>query len=340
MEASPLVSIILPLYNAESFLQPTLDSVLAQTHRRWELIVVDDGSKDDGLGLCKRVGDERFRLFPRENSGPCRSRNFGIGEARGELVAFMDHDDLWHPTKLEKHIEHLARRPSVGVSYGPSEMINLDGSSLGLLQAPKLEGITPRDILLRNPVGNGSAPIIRKEVLDAVAFEAEVDGRTETMYFDDQARSWEDVELWLRIAFTTDWAFEGIPDCLTKYRIVPGGIAGNPEKKQTAFEAGLERVRRYAPEFVDEHGPAGRAFHLRYLARRLIHAGEAAKARGYLHRALAAYPGIVLEDPGRTISTVGATYLMSVLPKPVFDRIKRIAIDRTRAAQQTRVKSS
>lgn len=334
------VSIILPLYNSKPYLKKTIDSVLAQTYDQWELVVVDDGSPDDSVEIVQAIDDARIRVFRRENTGPCRSRNFGIAEATGAMIAFIDHDDIWHPQKLEKHLAHLERRPQVGVSYGPSEMIDTEGRPLGLLQVPKLTDIDAREIICRCPVGNGSVPLIRREVLEQTKFYETIGGRDEPMYFDDQARGWEDVELWFRIAFKTDWLFEGIADCLTKYRIVPGGVAGNPEKKQRAFEKGLERARRYAPKFIADHEDAARAYHLRYLARRLIHAGDGQGARAYVNRALKAYPGLINEEFNRTVSTVGAAYMLSALPKPVFTRLKDLAIKQTRSRQDKRVRTS
>ncbi len=332
------VSIVLPLYKSEPYLRPTLDSVFAQTYPHWELVVVNDGSPDNSAQIVRDIGDDRIRVFDRENSGPCRSRNFGLTQITGDLVAFIDHDDLWRPQKLEKQVAHLAARPEVGVSYGPSEMIDADGQPLGLLQVPKLTDIDAREIICRCPVGNGSVPLIRREVLEQTKFFADVDGQREAMFFDEGARGWEDVELWFRIAVTTPWKFEGIPDCLTQYRIVPDGVAGDPERKQRAFEAGLARARRYAPELVDEYGAAARAYHLRYLARRLIHAGDGRRAREYVNRALMSFPAVLTEEFARTASTLGAAYLMSALPKPVFSRLKDFAVKRTREHQDKQVR--
>lgn len=331
------VSIILPLYKSKRYICETIDSVLAQTHEDWELIVVDDGSPDDSGDIVRAYGDSRIVVYTRDNTGPCRSRNFGIAQATGEYICFIDHDDIWLPEKLERHLDHLIRRPKVGVSYGPSEFIDVDGGSLGLYQVPKLVGIDARDILCRNPVGNGSVPIIRREVMEAVKFASERDGKKEWMYFDDEAARWEDVELWLRIATTTDWEFEGIPECLTRYRIVLDSIAGSPDTKQAAFENGLERVRRYAPELIAEHGAAARAYHLRYLARRLIEAGDGNSAVAYMHLALKAWPRILREDWRRTLISLAGAYALRVLPKSLYIRLKDAAVAREGARQKRAV---
>jgi len=332
------VSIILPLYKSKRYIRETIDSVLAQTHPGWELVVVDDGSPDDSADMVRAYGDPRIIVHTRKNTGPSRSRNFGIARATGDFIGFIDHDDIWLPQKLERHLAHLNRRPEVGVSYGPSEFIDVNGDPLGLFQVPKLTGIDAREILCRNPVGNGSVPIIRREVLEAVKFELERDAKPEVMYFDDDAARWEDVELWLRVATTTDWQFEGIPDCLTQYRIVPDSIAGTPDTKQAAFENGIERVRRYAPELIEQHGAAGRAYHLRFLARRLIEAGNGRGAVSYMHRALKSYPGMLREDTRRTLISLAGAYALLLLPKPVYRRLREAAVAREGARQKLQVK--
>ncbi len=317
-----LVSIITPLYRSESFILETLQTILEQTYEDFEIIIVDDGSPDNSAEICSRIGDPRIRIFRRKNSGPCRSRNFGISQGRGEFIAFLDHDDHWLPEKLEKHVRHLNENPDVGYSFGPSQFMDADGNPLNLFQVPKLHDITPRDVICRNPAGNGSVPVIRRVLLDAVSFTAERDGEQEVMFFDDEAAGWEDTELWFRMIYQTDWKLEGISDCLTLYRLTPGGITSDAEKKQAAFERGLERARRYAPEFIRRNEAAARAYHLRTLARRMIQSHDAVGAVRYVNRTLRSYPGILLDDFRRTVVTLGAAYLQRCLPKALYRRIE------------------
>lgn len=332
------ISIILPLYNSKHYIRETLDSVLAQTYPHWELIVVDDGSPDDSAEICRAIGDDRIHIFMRQNTGPCRARNFGIAQATGDFISFIDHDDIWLPEKLEKHLAHLNRRPEVGLSYGPSEFIDVNGESLGLFQVPKLSGVDAREILCRNPIGNGSVPLIRRALFEETKFELERDTVPEVMYFDDRAARWEDVELWLRMATQTNWIFEGIPECLTLYRIVPDSIAGSPETKQAAFENGIELVRQYAPDLIAQHGAAGRAYHLRYLARRLIEAGNGRKAVAHANRALGNFPGMLLEDTRRTVLTLGGAYAVLLFPKPLFRAMRNLAVAIVGRLQKRQVK--
>ncbi len=333
-----LVSVVTPLYNAERFVGATIRSVLDQTHEHFELLVVDDGSTDRSAEVCESFRDERIRVFRQENRGSCRSRNRAIALARGEFVAFLDHDDLWCPQKLERHLEHLERSPRVGVSFCPSVIIDERGQRIGLFQVPQLDSVDARLLLCRNPIGNGSVPVIRREALEAIRFDAVRDGRSEPMYFDDECMGWEDVECWLRIAITTDWRFEGIAECLTLYRLSPNSFSGDPEHKQQCFERGLRKIAAYAEELVEQHAPAARAYHLRYLARRQIMARESKRAVRLLHRALRSWPRIVLEEPRRTLATMVAAYSQRLLPRALYDVFESRAIYHVGQWQATMVK--
>jgi glycosyltransferase involved in cell wall biosynthesis len=335
-----LVSIILPLYKSERYVVETVRSVLAQTHSRLELLIVDDGSPDDSAALCERIGDPRIQVFRRQNRGSCRSRNFGIARARGDFIAFIDHDDLWLPEKLERHVAHLERSPEVGISYGPSAFIDENGRRMGLYQVPKLHDVDARDILCRNPIGNGSAPLIRREVFEAIRFTADRGDGPEAFYFDDLCMGWEDVECWFRMAVTTRWKFEGIPDCLTLYRVNPEGLSAKVEAKQLSMEKGLERARLYAPDVIARHEAAAKAYHLRYLARRAVLNGDGRGAVRLAHRAVTGHPGILLEEPRRTLVTLAAAYALRVLPAAVFKRLESFAMARQGRSQAREIAES
>ena len=112
---SPLVSCIVPVFNGEAYLDEALRSILAQTYRPLEVLAVDDGSTDGTAALIARYGDE-VRSFRQPNAGPAAARNRGLGEARGDLVAFLDADDLWHPEKLARQVARFRARPELDLS--------------------------------------------------------------------------------------------------------------------------------------------------------------------------------------------------------------------------------
>lgn len=105
---SDLVSIIMPAYNAATYISKTIESIIAQTYRNWELLIVDDCSSDNTAEVIVGFGDERIRYLKNEkNSGAAISRNYALREAKGRWIAFLDADDLWEPNKLERQLEFM-----------------------------------------------------------------------------------------------------------------------------------------------------------------------------------------------------------------------------------------
>jgi glycosyltransferase involved in cell wall biosynthesis len=104
----PLISVVMPAYNVEPYVAQAIESVLAQTYGNWELIVVDDGSRDGTADVCRNYAD-RLTYYWQQNSGVCRARNEGVRLAQGELVAMLDADDYWHPDKLTMQLDALRR---------------------------------------------------------------------------------------------------------------------------------------------------------------------------------------------------------------------------------------
>ena len=107
---TPLVSIIMPCYNAERYIAQSIESVLAQTYQSWELLITDDGSKDNSVKIATKYSleDERINLLvPDEHQGIARTRNMSISRAKGRFIAFLDSDDIWYPEKLEKQINYM-----------------------------------------------------------------------------------------------------------------------------------------------------------------------------------------------------------------------------------------
>ncbi len=111
----PRVSVLIPCYNAGRYLGAAIESVLAQTFTDFEIIVIDDGSEDDSAAVAARYPQVRY--FYHEHSGISVTRNFAISKARGEIVAFLDADDLWQPQKLEKQVAYLDSHPDCQLVY-------------------------------------------------------------------------------------------------------------------------------------------------------------------------------------------------------------------------------
>ncbi len=330
----PRVSVIIPTYNAERYISATIGSVLAQTFQDFEILIVDDGSPDKSIEICKQFTDSRIKIIRQANRGLPGARNTGVRHAQANYIAFLDADDIWHPEKLEKHVEHLNNAPHVGISFSYSAFINEVGDLTGLYQKPKkLQGITPGYVLCRNPVGNGSAAVIRRAVFEEIKRPNDLHGVVEDQYFDESFRRAEDVDFWMRISLQTAWQLEGLPQVLTFYRITSGGLSASALHQLEALEKVIAKTQSYAPAVVAQYGHTARAYYLRYTARRAVTLRDGAMAVKMLHRALASDWRIFLEEPSRTLLTLGAAYLLWLLPQALYTRLEALALKSIRAKQ-------
>jgi len=314
---TPIISVVIPMYNVERYIEKAIDSVLAQTFTNFEIICVDDGCFDGTLAKVKKYTDRRIRIVRQENKGLAAARNTGIDAALGMYIALLDADDFWAPQKLELHVKHLQFNPSVGVSYSSSIMVDEQGNSLGVGQYPKLRNIRPQDIFCRNPVGNGSAAVIRRTALAEVGV-LDIDRRRfRVNYFDPEFRQSEDVELWLRIALNTNWKFEGIKQALTYYRINSGGLSADVEKQFDSWRNIVTKNLADQGKFFAAWTSLAEAYQSRYLARRALQSGDSFTALALIHRALVKNPRILFQEPSRTLITYGCS-LLALLPNCVY----------------------
>lgn len=320
------VSVVMPAYNVSTFIAGAIKSVLAQTFTDFELIIVDDGSTDDTALICNRFDDPRIRLVSQKNRGLAGARNTGIRAANGEYVAFLDADDLWRPEKLQEHVAHLDANPSVGVSYSAAQFMDESGELLPLYQSPKTEDVRTEDVLCRNPVGNGSAPVIRMSTLRGIESLDDRYGQDEAVYFDPDFKQSEDIECWVRIAAQTDWRFEGIDKPLTLYRLNSGGLSASVGRQLASWEAFFEKACGYAPLLMREWGDLARAYQYRYLARRAIWSREPATARRLFGDALRSDWRIAIREPARTFSTGLSIALHVALPGFLYRPLENMAM--------------
>jgi glycosyltransferase involved in cell wall biosynthesis len=318
-----MVTVVIPMFNVEKYIEKCIISVLGQTFKNFEVICVDDGCSDNTLNILKQFTDPRIRLIKQQNRGLAGARNTGIQAARGIFIALLDSDDCWASQKLTKHVAHLNNNPQVGVSYCASLFIDENNNIMGTGQFPKLTQINFRDILCRNPVGNGSAAVIRKRLLTDISTKSREQGRK--YYFDETLRQSEDIELWVRIALSSKWKFEGISSPLTYYRINDGGLSANLNKQFANWTLAMSKNEKTNIKIFKQLLPLARAYQLRYLARRAIHSGNSYQAITFIHRALFEQPRILFEEPKRTIATY-ACALLSLLPRLLYISLESLAM--------------
>ena len=162
----PKISIITPAYNCEKYLEQSVDSVLSQTWQDWELLIIDDCSKDNTYALMQKLAkkDERIRILQNpQNSGAAATRNNGVRQASGEWIAFIDSDDLWEPDKLEKQMALLLKIPEAALVFTGSAFIDAQGNRIAhILHVP--EKINRKKLLGHNVISFSSV-LIRKELM-------------------------------------------------------------------------------------------------------------------------------------------------------------------------------
>lgn len=231
MPSRPLVSVVIPTYQRAALLEEAVRSVLAQTYPHLEVLVEDDGSTDGSGEAMARLGDPRISYRREPNVGrPAPVRNRGIARARGELVAFLDSDDVWEPGKLEAQVPVLEGDPSLlAVSCDATWLPPRDRTLVRLrtMVRPSFEELLARNVVIT------SAIVVRREALAAIGG------------FDESPalRSVEDYDLWIRLLRHRDRSIAVLPEPLLRYRDGDGiSLRGRRE---------LDAVRRIAEKHLD-----------------------------------------------------------------------------------------
>lgn len=245
-----LVSVVIPAFNAERFLERTLHSAAAQTHADLEIIVVDDGSADKTRDIALRVaeGDARVTVISVANGGVARARNIGIARSRGEYVAFLDADDLWHPTKIELQLSKLEAAPnrSWAVCYTLQRPIDTDDFADRPGSSRHRSGYILAQHLFAKFVGNGSSLLVRRSAALAV-------GGFDPTYADAGIGGCEDLDFELKLA--AHYLIAAVPQFLVGYRYYAGNMSSNRVRMSRAI---IETVRRRLAANPDLPAPAAR----------------------------------------------------------------------------------
>jgi glycosyltransferase involved in cell wall biosynthesis len=230
---APLFSVVIPAFDAERTVEGTVRSVLAQTCSDFEVIVVDDGSRDGTGNLVRTIADSRVRLLRQENQGPAAARNLGVSNGQGRLLSFLDADDLYMPEYLEAMAAALSTNPQAGIAYSSAWEFDERVRRVSRRDRSNEPPADPADLLSTLLEENfiPTMATIPRAVLDvAGSFDARL------------ARS-EDYELWLRIA-AHGYGVAYVPRRLAVYRVRPGSLSSSP----LAMLSGLREVYRIAAE--------------------------------------------------------------------------------------------
>lgn len=308
----PKASIIVPAYNAAHTLAETLASISAQSFADFEIIVVDDGSTDSTARIAQDHGDPRLRVVRQINRGLAGARNTGIAHARGAYIGFCDADDLWMSNKLAAHVAHLDANPLVGLSYAGSALIDAQSHPMGVYQRPRLNDVSAQHVFKRNPVGNGSAAVLRRAALDSIAWRPAHE-QMRDWWFDETFRQSEDIECWLRLVLSTDWMIEGVAGALTLYRVNEAGLSANTDAQFASWERMVAKLAPLNPAFFTAQAPVARAYQLRYLCRRAISARDGRSAWRLVCQSLRSSLRPVAEEPVKSAVTLAAAAVLAAL---------------------------
>ena len=209
-----LVSIIMPNYNSEKYIKDTINSVLEQTYKNWELLFTDDCSSDKSVEIIKSFGDDRIKIFSTGvNSGAASARNKSIEEAKGRWIAFLDSDDLWTPDKLEKQISFMINN-NISFSYTDYNVIDEENNAVTTFR-PHLDICKYKDILKHNHIG-----------CLTVIYDSNKLGK---VLMPLNAIKREDVACWLSILKKGETAY-CLHECLAKYKIHSNSVSSNKFK--------------------------------------------------------------------------------------------------------------
>ena len=215
MKKGPVVSIVMPAYNASAFIAESIQSVQKQTFNSWELLVIDDSSTDNTLRIIKDFAqrDHRIRVHSLPvNQGAGFARNIGIKASKGDYISFLDADDLWKPHKLQTQLNFM-KKHGVAVSYSSYELMEENGKSLNQ-KVQALKELSYSKLLRANYVGNLTGMYCSGEI-----------GKI----YSPPIRKRQDWGLWLKAVEKAGIA-KGITEPLAKYRVRKGSISGNKWK--------------------------------------------------------------------------------------------------------------
>lgn len=226
--SQPLVSVVIPCFNQAHFLGEAIGSVLAQTYRNFEIIVLNDGSTDDTLGVAARY--PHVRCVTQKNQGLSAARNAGLRESRGELLVFLDADDRLLPDALRINVECLSARPECAFVFGRGRVIDSDGSPTPITQPPCAGGDHYGSLLQGNYIWMHQV-IFRRVVFDRFGG------------FDVSLRAAEDYDLYLRIARALP--IYGHDEVITEYRKHGGSMSSNNELMLKATMTVLHSQREH-----------------------------------------------------------------------------------------------
>ena len=310
---APLVSVIIPAYNAEVFIERTIQSVLNQTYTNLEIIVIDDGSSDRTSQIVNTIAqqDSRLRLLQQPNSGVAAARNLGIAKSQGELIAPIDADDIWYPLNIEKQVAMMGKADSsVGLVYSWSVDIDEDDLLQGGFHMSHLQGNVYEALVYRNFIGNASAILIRRACLEKV-------GGYDPNLKKQNAQGCEDWDIYLRIA--KFYQFRVVPEFLVGYRQLIGSMSTNYMAMAKSHLLVMDDVKKQRVDIDDTFYQLSISNFCVYLSLKSSSSGNHRNALTWLYKAWQSNPQLVIFSHYTYILLV--TSVVKLIAQPITSLI-------------------
>ncbi len=308
----PIVSVIIPSYNAGSFIAATVESALQQTVATIEVIVIDDGSSDDTLTRLGRFNDPRLRVVQQAHQGAPAALNTGVHLARGEYIGFLDHDDLWTSSKVARHLECFEQYPELAVTFSWYGLIDERGERIHV-RTPHWRGpVTFRQLLADFVIGSTSSLIMRRPAILAAGG------------FDAHFPRCHDFDLVLRVSLGHADVIRAVPEELTLYRRHAGQMSRDWRAMLRDWTALLEKMRQLAPEETAAVERLAGSNMNRYYACLAYEEAEYSEASALIRASLRAHPRAFIAD-WRSWRVVAACCSGALLPRALHRSLERLA---------------
>ena len=294
----PLVSVIIPEYNAAAFIERTLNSVINQTYPHIEVIVVDDGSQDETSALVQSImqKDHRIKLLHQPNAGVAAARNLAIKQAKGEFIAPIDADDIWYPQNLAKQVQRFQEfDSSVGLVYSWSVVIDEEDDPNGDFHISEYEGDVYIALLYRNFLGNASSTLVRRSCFDRV-------GLYDCEFKAKGCQGCEDWDLYLRIA--EHYQVRVVREFLVGYRQTTSSMSHNYSSMVNSQQSVLALIQQKHPEIPHVLYRWSCSLFYIYIARKSSVSGKYLEAWLCLYKALKLDFSMTLLRPDLYVQTL------------------------------------